>query len=295
MGYLARAYYSISPTRYYKDDLWWSADLKSKAIDDIISIGSFMEAHVLNHYVLVRKILADVPEVTLPPRKRLCISLGPRYKIGESSSAPTARPTRDFRADYGYVGTLDAEIRRDLDIEIRYRITSVWEDPGEITKEILATDVAELGQRMIDFVTTIRDRPSHARTAKLMESKARAAHEAWVQSMDSSNTTRSKVLYFHVILKKMAPKKRTTRSSPARTTTTTTPMTDAELKTLIAQGVVDVLAECDATRSRNEEDNHDSGTGVRRQAPLARECTYPDFMKCQPLNFNGTEGVVELT
>nr|GEW50271.1 hypothetical protein [Tanacetum cinerariifolium] len=29
MGYSVRAYYSISPTRYYKDDSWWSADLKS--------------------------------------------------------------------------------------------------------------------------------------------------------------------------------------------------------------------------------------------------------------------------
>ncbi|GKC03062.1 putative reverse transcriptase domain-containing protein, partial [Tanacetum coccineum] len=31
--------------------------LKSKATKDIISIGSFLEALVLNHYVLVRKIL----------------------------------------------------------------------------------------------------------------------------------------------------------------------------------------------------------------------------------------------
>ncbi|GJR80691.1 putative reverse transcriptase domain-containing protein [Tanacetum coccineum] len=69
----------------------------------------------------------------------------------------------------------------------------------------------------------------------------------------------------------MAPKKRTTRSSPATTTTTTTPMTDEQLKTLISQGVADLLAERDATRSRNGKDNHDSGTGVRRQAPLARE------------------------
>ncbi|GKG52339.1 hypothetical protein Tco_0547214, partial [Tanacetum coccineum] len=36
---------------------------------------------------------ADVTEVTLPPQKRLCIALGSRYKIGESSSAPIARPT----------------------------------------------------------------------------------------------------------------------------------------------------------------------------------------------------------
>ncbi|GJW16868.1 putative reverse transcriptase domain-containing protein [Tanacetum coccineum] len=27
----------------------------------------------------------------------------------------------------------------------------------------------------------------------------------------------------------------------------------------------------------------------------ARECTYQDFLKCQPLSFNGTEGVVRLT
>ncbi|GKE38855.1 hypothetical protein Tco_1462260, partial [Tanacetum coccineum] len=52
MGYLVRAYYSISPTRYYKDDSCWSVDLKSKATEDIISIGSFLEALVLNHYMM---------------------------------------------------------------------------------------------------------------------------------------------------------------------------------------------------------------------------------------------------
>ncbi|GJZ75673.1 hypothetical protein Tco_0640138 [Tanacetum coccineum] len=93
----------------------------------------------------------------------------------------------------------------------------------------------------------------------------------------------------------MAPKKRTTRTSPATTTTTTTPMTDEQLKTLFSKRVSDVLLERDATKRRNGEDNHDSRTGVRRQAPLARECTYPDFIKCKPLYFKGTEGVVELT
>ncbi|GJZ51402.1 hypothetical protein Tco_0605917 [Tanacetum coccineum] len=29
--------------------------------------------------------------------------------------------------------------------------------------------------------------------------------------------------------------------------------------------------------------------------PVARECTFQDFLKCQPLNFNGMEGVVGLT
>ncbi|GJU53072.1 hypothetical protein Tco_1226786 [Tanacetum coccineum] len=165
---------------------------------------------------------ADVTEVTLPPRKRLCITPGPRYKVGESSSAPTARPTGGFRADYGFVGTLDAEIRRDPDREIGYGIIDIWEDPDEIAEEILATDVAELGQRMTNFVTTVRqdtdeiygrlddaqddrllmsgqlnllcrDRRSHARIARLMMGKARASREAWVQSMDASDMARSEV------------------------------------------------------------------------------------------------------
>ncbi|GJZ29645.1 hypothetical protein Tco_0574292 [Tanacetum coccineum] len=42
---------------YYKDDSCWSADLKSKTTEDIISIGNFMEVLILNHYVLLRKIL----------------------------------------------------------------------------------------------------------------------------------------------------------------------------------------------------------------------------------------------
>nr|GEV33706.1 hypothetical protein [Tanacetum cinerariifolium] len=93
----------------------------------------------------------------------------------------------------------------------------------------------------------------------------------------------------------MAPKKRTTRTSPATITTNTTPITNAQLKALIDQGVANALAACDADRSMNGDDSHNLGTGVRRQAPLARECTYPDFMKCKPLYFKGTEGVVELT
>nr|GFA35760.1 hypothetical protein [Tanacetum cinerariifolium] len=40
----------------------------------------------------------------------------------------------------------------------------------------------------------------------------------------------------------MAPKKRTTRSSPATTSPTTTPVTDKQLRTLISQGVTNVLA-----------------------------------------------------
>ncbi|GJW80896.1 hypothetical protein Tco_0144871 [Tanacetum coccineum] len=126
----------------------------------------------------------DVPEVTLPP-------------------------TRGFKADYGFGGTLDTESRRDLDREIGYGITDVWEDPDEIAEEIPTTDVAELGQRMTYFVITVRqdtyeiygrlddaqsdrslmtgqlnvlrrDRRYHANNALLVEREARAENgELW--------------------------------------------------------------------------------------------------------------------
>ncbi|GJV56814.1 hypothetical protein Tco_1457819 [Tanacetum coccineum] len=76
--------------------------------------------------------------------------------VPECSSAPTARPTGGFRADYGFVGTLDAKIRRDPDREIGYGITDAWVDPDEIAEEIPVIDVAELGQRMTNFVMTVR-------------------------------------------------------------------------------------------------------------------------------------------
>ncbi|GKB38774.1 RNA-directed DNA polymerase, eukaryota [Tanacetum coccineum] len=76
----------------------------------------------------------------------------------------------------------------------------------------------------------------------------------------------------------MAPKKRTTRASPATTTTTTTtPVINAQLKALIDQGIVDALAARDTNRSMNGDNNHNSGTGVRRQAPLARETVGHDI------------------
>ncbi|GKC15844.1 reverse transcriptase domain-containing protein, partial [Tanacetum coccineum] len=90
---------------------------------------------------------------------------------------------------------------------------------------------------------------------------------------------------------KMAPKRKT-RSTP-ETTTTTTSVTNAQLQAMIDQGITAALAARDATR--NGDDSYTSGTGVRRTERVARECTYQDFMKCQPLYFKGTEGVVELT
>nr|GFC97578.1 hypothetical protein [Tanacetum cinerariifolium] len=59
--------------------------------------------------------------------KRLCIALGLRFKVGESSSAPTARPTGD-----------------------------TWDEMLKGMSRASTTDETELGRRMTYFVTTVR-------------------------------------------------------------------------------------------------------------------------------------------
>nr|GEZ53189.1 hypothetical protein [Tanacetum cinerariifolium] len=70
----------------------------------------------------------DRPEVTLPPRKKLGIALGPGYEVGESSSTAAARPAGGLRADYGFVATMDREIMRDPGREVAYGITDSWDE-----------------------------------------------------------------------------------------------------------------------------------------------------------------------
>ncbi|GJT34792.1 hypothetical protein Tco_0925211 [Tanacetum coccineum] len=115
-----------------------------------------------------------VSEVTLPPWKR-----------------------------FGLVGTLDDEIRQDLEREIGFGITDTWDGMVEDMQGIPTTiDVAELSQRITNFVTIVRkdtyeiygrlddahddrllmsgqlnmlrrDRRAHACTTRLMETEAK--------------------------------------------------------------------------------------------------------------------------
>nr|GEX44254.1 putative reverse transcriptase domain-containing protein [Tanacetum cinerariifolium] len=67
----------------------------------------------------------DIPEIEMPPRKRLCLStLGSKYKVGESSMA---RPTGGQGKDYVFVSTLDAKARRRGIGEVNTRVIELAE------------------------------------------------------------------------------------------------------------------------------------------------------------------------
>ncbi|GKA15918.1 putative reverse transcriptase domain-containing protein [Tanacetum coccineum] len=225
---------------------------------------------------------ADRPEVCLPPQKRLCFAFGPR---------------------------------QDLEREVGYGITDTWDDMVEDMQETpVVTDVAELSQSMKDFGTTIRqdtdkiyrrldnahserqlmagrlnmlyrDRRAHARTElQAADCRRQAAisellavdhkRQAWfIKALKLLNRLQTQMTEFKrqqgpakgpaqpdAPKEKMAPK-RTMRSKPSQ-----------KQPTHISQLM--------------------PASGTER---AARECTYTEFLKCQPLNFKDTKGVVGLS
>nr|GEZ22220.1 putative reverse transcriptase domain-containing protein [Tanacetum cinerariifolium] len=94
---------------------------------------------------------ADVLEVTLPPWKRLCITL-----VDEIRRDPK---------------------RKDTD-EIYERL-----DDAQVDRVLMSGQLNMLR----------RDRRTHACTARMMESESRLSREAWVQSIDASDTACAKV------------------------------------------------------------------------------------------------------
>ncbi|GKE96895.1 hypothetical protein Tco_1581750, partial [Tanacetum coccineum] len=125
----------------------------------------------------------DRPEITLPPRKRLGIDLGPRYEIGESSAAATTGPIGGRRVNYGFVGTMDTEIRRQRAEQVGYGIRDVWVDPREAVEEdiyVVIEDTQDRQTQMYQRVEAlVEDRQYRYETARLLDQEALVSREAW--------------------------------------------------------------------------------------------------------------------
>ncbi|GJS06078.1 putative reverse transcriptase domain-containing protein [Tanacetum coccineum] len=78
-------------------------------------------------------------------------------------------------------------------------------------------------------------------------------------------------------LREMPPKRTSTSEAPA--------MTQAAIKKLVADSVFAAL-EAQAANMANTDN-----TTRPREAPVARQCSYKEFMSCQPINFKGMEGI----
>nr|GEV79559.1 reverse transcriptase domain-containing protein [Tanacetum cinerariifolium] len=231
----------------------------------------------------------NIPETDMPPQKKAYLTTpAPRFEIRESSAAGAARQP----------GPTESDLRRCRVEQAGYGITNMWDELVEKMIEIAPTTLEGVNERMTKLDTIVRQRTDHHRTTMLMDRKAMYFREAWTFSMDRSSAIASHVRTLETQVAALI----------TQTTSLQTQLTTAlgRIEVLEAREpepqegpaeadsscVVAALAERDADRSRNGDNNNDSGTGGRRQMTTPRECSYTDFLKCQPMSFQGTKGVV---
>nr|GEU88435.1 hypothetical protein [Tanacetum cinerariifolium] len=123
---------------------------------------------------------ADGPEVTLPPQKRLSIVHCSRYEAGESSAVAAARPIEGRRADYGFVGSAEAEIRRwiaeDIGYGVNTRVTELAAVQEQDTQDIYRVMEDAQGRQTEIFQRVealVDDSQYHYETGRLVDQEAR--------------------------------------------------------------------------------------------------------------------------
>ncbi|GKE05545.1 reverse transcriptase domain-containing protein [Tanacetum coccineum] len=132
----------------------------------------------------------DIPKAELPcPTAPIS-----RYEVGESLTV-APRPTRGHKADYGFIGTMDADIRRQRVEEVGYCIRDIWVDPTEVVEEVVPTTLEGVNARVTELAA-VQDQDTqdiyafHYETAQLLDQEALISREAWAHSVGLSSIVR---------------------------------------------------------------------------------------------------------
>ncbi|GJY57054.1 hypothetical protein Tco_0456169 [Tanacetum coccineum] len=96
--------------------------------------------------------LSQIPLPLLPPPPSLLHLPPPVYHYRGESLTAAPRPTGGHRADYGFIGTTDAKIRRQRAEEVSYGIRDVWVDPTEAIEDVTPTTLEGVNARVTELV-----------------------------------------------------------------------------------------------------------------------------------------------
>ncbi|GJT82708.1 putative reverse transcriptase domain-containing protein [Tanacetum coccineum] len=212
-------------------------------------------------------VQSDIPEINIPFQKRLCLTApASRFEVDESSTTAAASRVMTVVKDFNERVTDLATTQRHDAHELHVHDGDAQDDQALLR----AHSWSRLEDKSTALEASIRTLEAQVRTLQTQHDKMK-----W-QRQQAGDMVTSDFGLIHALEAR-------DRACPDNLEDT-------------AQEVADALAEHEVNRnSRNGDDNHDSGSGERRQMPTTHKCTYSDFLKFQPLNFKGTEGVVGLT
>ncbi|GJU79565.1 reverse transcriptase domain-containing protein [Tanacetum coccineum] len=205
------------------------------------------------------------PPLPLPSPPLFLPSTAHRTDILEAEMPPRKRvcftaPTHRFEVGESSTAAAARQTGHTLARRVDYRFIDTLDASIRASKGRVMTTVQEVNERVTDIVATQRQDPHE------IYGIGGSYHNTRGSDHDTANSTRQ------VGWQRQKAGKMVTR----------------------AFRCIHALEARDLARPDDLEDT-DSRSGRRRTMPTARECTYSDFLKCQPLNFKGTKGVVGLT
>nr|GEV03307.1 hypothetical protein [Tanacetum cinerariifolium] len=210
----------------------------------------------------------------------LLSATGRREDFLEADVPPQKRCSQERESEEFYTRHQDAHdnraaVRAEIEVLRRERLVYEREREREISETRQALAKSEAHNRALEaWIATIKtqlyrlvwqrqDADDHANRAMIrvhvLEDRAH------IDTLEDTGSCRDFVLFVAIMYGMLSIMGYSQKIPPKRTAATTTPMTDSQIRALISQRVTDALAEHEANRSRNGDDNHDSGTGVRRQ------------------------------
>ncbi|GJU50390.1 hypothetical protein Tco_1219945 [Tanacetum coccineum] len=264
-----------------------------------------------------------MPNLSGPPRKRSCLfALGFKHEVGRVLLLDLPEDEGSIRV---FVSTLDAKERRRGIREVGYGIRDTWVNSAEAVPDIEPVTVEE-----VDLL--IEDRIAHQKTILIVEEEAYASREAWAHAIGLSQavhyelqTHREQVYAYesqlhahqtqlqlqgtliqtqhqvHETRSQMQQaeiasiqKLRSSKAS-AQLRGPNTPPNNTNPNNITAESVQAMIDQALLQNSTNGDGSHSLHGDNQRNVQTTRPCFYVDFIKCQPLNFKGNEGVVGLT
>nr|GEU33018.1 retrotransposable element Tf2 [Tanacetum cinerariifolium] len=234
----------------------------------------------------------DILEEDMPPWKRFALTgPSPGCDVVESSTAVAA--ARAPRSQYNFVDTVEAG--QGLIYSLGHdtctiaRATDRVEDIGYV-RALQAFD-----RRMMTFIEEVNLRVSYQAQVRRKESV-----NFYIQLLDAQ--TDRKDIRLKINVRQSAEDLAVTQMMPIHTleARARADMVEDADRTNDAMTPESIQAMIDQAIQRNSTHTQDdasqsSGGGLRRPVQPARVCSYTDFIKCQPLNFKGTESVVGLS
>ncbi|GJW79073.1 putative reverse transcriptase domain-containing protein [Tanacetum coccineum] len=256
----------------------------------------------LGHRAAMIRMRDDIPEEDMPPRRRFILTAPPlRCDVAESSGAAAARAPR---GQYDFVEAIEAGQglihSPGHDVRTIARAADKADDVGYVRalqtfEHRMTTSIEEVNLRVSYQAQVRRQEMRGQRTA--YETEVHKVRQAYLSSEARYRALLVQLKTLETHMSRMEWQRQRAEDDAVRQIIimpVTRQGTNDAMTPESIQAMIDRAIQRNSTHMQDDA-SHNLGGGLRRHVQPARVCSYPNFIKCQPLNFKGTECIVGLS